>query len=84
LNLLPPDFYEMQGFPEVPDELFTFLWQGAYPRIYGHNIPVHQWLSDYIATYVQRDVRQVMNVGDLLVFSNFLRLCAGRTAQEIN
>jgi predicted AAA+ superfamily ATPase len=84
LNLLPPDYDELQGFSNVPDDLFTLLWQGAYPRIYDHNIPAHQWLADYIATYVQRDVRQVMNVGDLLTFSSFLKLCAGRTAQEIN
>ncbi len=84
LNLLPPDFDELQNFSAVPDELFTLIWQGAYPRIYDHNIPAHQWLADYVATYVQRDVRQVMNVGDLLTFSSFLKLCAGRTAQEIN
>lgn len=84
LTLLPPDYGELQSFSNVPDDLFTLLWQGAYPRIYDHNIPAHQWLADYIATYVQRDVRQVMNVGDLLTFSSFLKLCAGRTAQEIN
>ena len=84
LTLLPPDFDELQGFSKVPDDLFTLLWQGAYPRIYDQNIPAHQWLADYIATYVQRDVRQVLNVGDLLTFSSFLKLCAGRTAQEIN
>jgi len=84
LTLLPPDYDELQSFSNVPDDLFTLLWQGTYPRIYDHNIPAHQWLADYIATYVQRDVRQVMNVGDLLTFSSFLKLCAGRTAQEIN
>lgn len=83
-TLLPPDFDDLQGFPEVPDDLFTLLWQSAYPRIYDHNIPAHQWLADYIATYVQRDVHQVLNVGDLLTFSSFLGLCAGHTAQEIN
>ena len=84
LTLLPPDYDELQSFSNVPDDLFTLLWQGAYPRIYDHNIPAHQWLADYTATYVQRDVRQIMNVGDLLTFSSFLKLCAGRTAQEIN
>jgi hypothetical protein len=64
--------------------LFSVLWQGAYPRIYDRNIPAHQWLADYTHTYVQRDVRQVINVGDLHAFSGFLKLCAGRTAQEIN
>ncbi len=37
-----------------------------------------------MSTYLERDVRQVMNVGDLQAFSGFLRLCAGRTAQELN
>ncbi len=60
------------------------LRQGAYPRIYDRGIPAHQWLADYTTTYIQRDVRQVINVGNLQAFSGFLRLCAGRTAQEIN
>jgi len=84
LALLPPDLEELSAFPNAPDELYSTLWQGAYPRIYDRNIPAHQWLADYVITYVQRDVREVINVGDLLVFSNFLKLCAGRTAQEIN
>ena len=57
---------------------------GAYPRIYDRNIPAHQWLADYTATYIQREVRRVINIGDLQSFSGFLKLCAGRTAQEIN
>ncbi len=84
LTLLPPDLEELRGFPELPDDLFTLLWQGSYPRIYDRNIPADQWLGDYIATYVQRGVRQGVNVGDLLGFTSFLKLCAGRTGQEIN
>ncbi len=84
LVLLPPDLDEMSGFPNVPSDLFAVLWQGAYPRIYDRGIPAHQWLADYTATYVQRDVRQVVQVSDLQAFTGFLRLCAGRTAQEIN
>ena len=84
LALLAPDWKELRQFPAVPDDLYTLLWQGAYPRIYDRNIPAHQWLADYTATYVERDVRQVVNVGDLLAFSVFLKLCAAHTAQEIN
>jgi len=84
LVLLPPSLEELRAFPTAPADLFSVLWQGAYPRIYDRGIPAHQWLADYTATYVQRDVRQVINVGDLQVFSAFLKLCAGRTAQEIN
>ncbi len=84
LVLLPPSLEELSAFPSAPADLFPLLWQGAYPRIYDRGIPASQWLADYTATYVQRDVRQVINVGDLQAFSGFLKLCAGRTAQEIN
>ncbi len=84
LVLLPPDLEELGRFPDSPDELFHLLWQGAYPRIYDRRIPAHQWLADYTTTYIERDVRQVINVGDLQTFAGFLKLCAGRTAQEIN
>lgn len=84
LTLLPPGLDELRAFPEAPDDLWTLLCQGAYPRIYDQGIPAHQWLGDYVATYVQRDVRQVVNFGDLNSFTGFLRLCAGRGAQELN
>jgi len=84
LVLLPPSLGELLAFPNAPEDLFSVLCQGAYPRIFDQNIPAHQWLADYITTYVQRDVREVVNVGDLQTFSSFLKLCAGRTAQEIN
>lgn len=84
LVLLPPGLEELRSFPSVPSGLYELLWQGAYPRIYDRGIPARQWLADYTATYVQRDVRQILNVADLQAFTAFLRLCAGRTAQEVN
>ena len=84
LLLLPPSLEELSAFPSAPNELFSLLQQGTYPRIYDREIPAGRWLADYTMTYVQRDVRQVINVGDLQAFSEFLKLCAGRTAQEIN
>jgi predicted AAA+ superfamily ATPase len=64
--------------------LFELLWTGCYPRIYDRDVPAHQWLADYVATYVQRDVRQILNIGDLGRFTTFLRLCAAHTAQELS
>ncbi len=84
LQLLPLGFDELQRFPHPPKDLWTAVWQGGYPRIHDRDIPAGRWLSDYVATYVQRDVRQVLNVGDLLTFTAFLKLCAGRTGQEMN
>ena len=82
LELYPPSWSELQRFETAPTDLFETLWTGAYPRIFDRRIPPHQWLADYVATYVQRDVRQLLNVGDLRTFTNFLQLCAGSTASE--
>lgn len=84
LELYPPSWGELQRFPSVPRELFEAIWMGAYPRIFDRTIPADQWLADYVATYVQRDVRQLLRVGDLRAFSDFVHLCAGRTAAEVN
>ena len=84
LHLLPPSLGELRRFPAAPMDLFSTLFMGAYPRIHDQGIPPERWLADYVATYVQRDVRQVLNVGDLLSFNTFLRLCAGSTGQELN
>jgi uncharacterized protein len=84
LHLLPPSFDELMRFPDAPRSLMEVLWMGAYPRIMDRGIPANRWLADYVATYVQRDVRQVLAVNDLEAFTTFLRHCAGRTAQELN
>ncbi len=83
LHLLPFSREELAGFSNAPEDLFELLWTGGYPRIYDRGIPARQWLADYVATYVQRDVRQILNVGDLGRFTTFLRLCAAHTAQEL-
>ncbi len=84
LHLLPPSLGELRRFPHAPRELFSVLHAGAYPRIHDQGIPPDRWLADYLATYVQRDVRMVLNVGDLETFIGFLRLCAGSAGQELN
>jgi len=84
LELYPPSWGELQRFATPPATLLEALWTGAYPRIFDRNIPPQQWLADYVATYVQRDVRQLLNVGDLRAFTNFVRLAAGSTACEIH
>ena len=84
LHLLPPSLEELRRFPHPPQDLFNTLFAGAYPRIHDQGLPPTRWLADYLATYVQRDVRQVLAIGDLMAFTTFLRLCAGSTAQELN
>ncbi len=84
LHLLPMSLDELRGFSAPHDDLWPTVWTGGYPRIHDRNLTADRWLADYEATYVERDVRQVLNVSDLHAFATFLRLAAGRTAQELH
>lgn len=84
LNLFPLSLEELSGEGELPDDPWRCVWTGGYPRIHDHELDPARWLADYTSTYVQRDVRQVLEVTDLHAFSAFPRLAAGRTAQELN
>jgi hypothetical protein len=65
-------------------DLAEALFRGFYPRIHDRALPPRDWLGNYYQTYLERDVRSVLNVGDLETFSRFVRLCAGRTGQLLN
>jgi hypothetical protein len=66
------------------DDLFAVMFAGFYPRVLADRIEPHDWLRNYYRTYVERDVRQLVNVGDIERFSRFVRLCAGRAGQLLN
>lgn len=83
LHLLPLSFDELLRFGPR-DDLWEVVWAGGYPRIHDRALQADHWLADYLATYVERDVRQVLQVTDLDAFTTLLRLAAGRTAQELN
>ncbi|MGA2083348.1 MAG: ATP-binding protein [Holophaga sp.] len=84
LHLLPCTVEELTAFPAPSADLWTSLWRGSYPRIFDSSATPEVWYADYLATYVERDVRRLLNVKDLRSFAQFLRLAAGRTAQELN
>lgn len=64
--------------------LEEILFSGFYPRIHDRKIPPREWLPDYVQTYIERDVRNILNVGDIEAFGRFVRLCAGRSGQLLN
>jgi predicted AAA+ superfamily ATPase len=84
VQLLPPDLEELRRFPNPPTDLWSTVFAGAYPRIHQEGIPPGDFLDGYVVSYVERDVRQVLRVGDLATFQTFLRLCSGRTGQLVN
>lgn len=100
LHLMPFSSAELQGRPaldlesvgqalpearrnQVPDLLST-LHRGGYPRIHDQGIEPGNWLANYVRTYVERDVQEVLRVTDLEIFGRFLGLCAGRSGQLVN
>ena len=83
-TLLPLTQDELQASNYLAPNAITAIFKGSYPRIYDENVAPNEWLSDYIQTYVERDVRLMKNVGDLGIFQQFLKLCAGRIGQLVN
>lgn len=83
LKLLP--FSKQEIIQKNPDmSLEDLLFTGGYPKIYDKDLPAQQWLSQYFQTYVERDVRELLNIGDLDSFQTFLSLCAGRAGSLLN
>jgi hypothetical protein len=65
-------------------DLFETLFAGGYPRIFDQHLAPQDWLRNYYQSYIEKDVRDVLNIGDLETFGRFLRLCAGRCSQLLN
>ncbi|MFW6145758.1 MAG: ATP-binding protein [Planctomycetota bacterium] len=84
LHLLPLAYSEVLRFDDPPTSVDQVVLTGGYPRIYDERLDPAEWLAFYIATYIERDVRTIINVGDLTTFQRFVELCAGRTAQLLN
>ncbi len=57
---------------------------GMYPPIYDRRLDPGEWYANYTTTYVEKDVRSILNIGDLNMFQNFLKLTAGRSGQILN
>lgn len=84
LHLLPLTRREVVRFEEHPETLNETLLTGGYPRILDRQLRPADWLASYVATYLERDVRSLSNIGDLVAFQRFAQLCAGRISQLLN
>ncbi|MDP2423194.1 MAG: ATP-binding protein [Bacteroidales bacterium] len=83
LNLFPLSYTELAG-AGIDDETNIMILKGFFPRIYQSIDEVSLFYKSYINTYVERDVRQLANIGNLNDFVRFIKLCAGRTGQLLN
>lgn len=83
LKLLPLSMEEL-GQAGIHPRVDRLLLNGFYPRIYDAGLDPTQALGDYVQTYIERDIRQLVNIKDLALFERFVRVCAGRTGQLLN
>jgi predicted AAA+ superfamily ATPase len=84
INLLPFSIEELTKSNILPLTDESIMLKGFYPPVYNQNIPPIDWCPNYIRTYIEKDVRQIKNITDLIVFERFIKLLAGRSGQELN
>lgn len=84
LHLLPLELGEIQKAKITLPSLEETLIQGFYPRLYEKTFIPHEWYSNYLKTYIERDIRQIKNIHDLATFQLFLKMCASRTGQLLD
>ncbi|MBI3354245.1 MAG: ATP-binding protein [Nitrospirae bacterium] len=84
LHLLPFSLGELKSGNIMSKNLDDMLFKGFYPPVYDRKIPPSSWYANYVFTYLERDVRQMISVRDLSVFQRFVRMCAARTGQLLN
>ncbi len=84
LTLLPFSIHELRSNNLQKNNIDDVIFSGCYPRIFDENIAPAAFYPSYIHTYLERDVRDLVKVGDLIVFQKFMELCAGRTGQQLN
>ncbi len=83
LELLP------LAYAEAPDRfgglsLDELLVRGSYPAIHSTAVAPSDWHASYVASYLERDVREISRVNDLLQFQRFMRIMAARCGQLLN
>lgn len=83
-QLLPLSLKELSIDKKLKSNYPSHILAGGYPEIFKRKINSSDWYSDYLHTYVERDVRQLKNITNLGQFMKLLRLCAGRTGQILN
>jgi hypothetical protein len=82
LELLPFALEELGD--RVASTAAEQIWQGGYPPVVLNPEVRELWLRSYLSTYLERDVRQLQNIRDLVQFQSFITLCAAAHGQEVN
>ena len=77
-TLLPLSIGELKRAKLLCDRVENQFYKGFYPRVYKSQINAQEYYENYVLTYVERDIRTIRNIDDILIFKKFMRLCALR------
>ena len=83
LTLWPFSLHELRSYEPAPSP-FDLIVRGCFPRIHEEGLEPRRFYNGYLQTYVERDVRALIQLRDLSQFQKFLTLLAGRVGQIVN
>jgi predicted AAA+ superfamily ATPase len=81
-KLLPLSYFELSKNRKISE--IDFIFKGGYPRIYDKNLEVGKYYDNYVSTYLDRDIKDIIGINNITDFNRFLSLCAARVGQLLN
>jgi uncharacterized protein len=84
LTLMPLSINELDQAELLPSTIEEYAFKGSYPELYKKDLSIPRFYGDYIDTYIKKDVRQLLNIKDQVIFKKFIKTCAARTGQLLN
>lgn len=83
-KLFPFDFNELKSAQLLPKDYSQLIYTGFYPAIYDRGISPTTYYTNYLQTYIERDLLELTHIKNLKLFRTFLLICAGRAGQLLN
>ncbi|TJZ61290.1 ATP-binding protein [Sphingobacterium olei] len=83
-KLLPFDLEELKAHQLLSEDYADNTLRGFYPAIYDREINPSIFYSNYLQTYIDKDVTELLKIKDFRQFRQFIKLCANRAGQLLN
>lgn len=84
IELLPLSNTEINSYFDQKIPLWELIFKGGFPEIWTQNINPSFYFPSYIQSFIERDIRQLINIKNLILFQQFIKLVATRAGQEWN
>ncbi len=81
---MPLSINELNQAELLPSTIEGLVFKGCYPELYEKDLKINNYYTDYVNSYIKKDVRQVLQVKNLVLFKKFIKACAVRTGQILN